>query len=518
MTYKYDAFGNVTTATGTKTTPYRYSGYQFDDETGLYYLNARYYNPVIARFMSADTYYGRLSDPLSLNLYTYCHNEPIMYWNPTGHFDFNFDFNFDFSGISDINIPDLSDLNIPDFSDFPDLSGLPDFTKITDDINKIGEDLAKIGEDLENLKAGNTTTPQISNIIEQFEQFGLLELISGWDMSRLDNLDLSALTAITNNLQANLKFDFGMDDFFNSAEWINLMNSDFSISLNTPKINLDMSGFNNAMSQLNNTIQKGTQYWNSAGNAGQTASKLAGGFNSSYSNGFNVYSNVKATPSACDYLDAFQTTLDLAGLIPGVGEIADGANAGIYALRGDTLNAGLSALAAIPFAGWAATGGKFINKGAKAIDAIDDVYDVAKTIDRTDDVYDAARGAGNAASGFYHSANPNVVEIIQQNGFRTDLPNPQAAFHNNRFGSGVYLADSPATALAERPGGAILEINADIGKNLDVTNRGILDYDMGQAVARGAQKHGFDSITFNSAQIAGGKNIVIFDPTRVTAK
>ncbi len=85
MTYKYDAFGNVTSSTGTRAAPYRYSGYRFDEETGLYYLNARYYDPVIARFTSADTYYGQQSDPLSLNLYTYCHNEPIMYWDPTGH-------------------------------------------------------------------------------------------------------------------------------------------------------------------------------------------------------------------------------------------------------------------------------------------------------------------------------------------------------------------------------------------------------------------------------------------------
>ncbi len=51
----------------------------------MYYLNSRYYDPAIARFLSEDTVTGDRNDPLSLNLYTYCHNEPLMYSNPTGH-------------------------------------------------------------------------------------------------------------------------------------------------------------------------------------------------------------------------------------------------------------------------------------------------------------------------------------------------------------------------------------------------------------------------------------------------
>ena len=61
-------------------------GYQYDEEQQKYYLNARYYDARIARFISEDTYRGEPDDPLSLNLYAYCSNNPIIYTDPTGHF------------------------------------------------------------------------------------------------------------------------------------------------------------------------------------------------------------------------------------------------------------------------------------------------------------------------------------------------------------------------------------------------------------------------------------------------
>lgn len=84
-TYYYDAFGNVTDWMGSANNTILYAGYQYDAETGLYYLNARMYDPVSARFLQEDTYRGQYTDPLSLNLYTYCHNEPLMYTDPSGH-------------------------------------------------------------------------------------------------------------------------------------------------------------------------------------------------------------------------------------------------------------------------------------------------------------------------------------------------------------------------------------------------------------------------------------------------
>ncbi len=53
---------------------------QYDDQTEQYYLRARYYNPILGRFMQEDTYWGD-----GLNLYKYCYNNPVMYCDPSGY-------------------------------------------------------------------------------------------------------------------------------------------------------------------------------------------------------------------------------------------------------------------------------------------------------------------------------------------------------------------------------------------------------------------------------------------------
>ena len=99
--YKYDAYGNCEVYTynhngelvidntnysiGNRN-PFRYKSYYFDKESGLYYLNSRYYSPKIGRFITID--YINYIDESSIygyNLYCYCGNNPIMYVDPSGH-------------------------------------------------------------------------------------------------------------------------------------------------------------------------------------------------------------------------------------------------------------------------------------------------------------------------------------------------------------------------------------------------------------------------------------------------
>ncbi|MDO5434983.1 MAG: RHS repeat-associated core domain-containing protein [Clostridia bacterium] len=82
--YTYDAWGKLTSKMGTMAgtlgtvQPFRYRGYVFDEETGLYYLRSRYYRPEWCRFVSADAL-------IKGNLYCYCKNSPINCDDQDGH-------------------------------------------------------------------------------------------------------------------------------------------------------------------------------------------------------------------------------------------------------------------------------------------------------------------------------------------------------------------------------------------------------------------------------------------------
>jgi RHS repeat-associated protein len=78
--YQYDAWGNITEQEETVPNRFKYTGQQLDPITQQYYLRARFYNPVIARFTQEDTYRGD-----GLNLYAYCQNNPVVYYDPSGY-------------------------------------------------------------------------------------------------------------------------------------------------------------------------------------------------------------------------------------------------------------------------------------------------------------------------------------------------------------------------------------------------------------------------------------------------
>ena len=94
VTYTYDAWGNVTVSysnggasTAARYNPFRYRGYYYDIETGFYYINSRYYDPAVGRFLNADgiDFLGTDEGLLSYNLFAYCLNDPVNRTDDSGN-------------------------------------------------------------------------------------------------------------------------------------------------------------------------------------------------------------------------------------------------------------------------------------------------------------------------------------------------------------------------------------------------------------------------------------------------
>ena len=91
VTYTYDAWGkcyvtyqNGGASTSARYNPFRYRGYYYDTETGFYYLNSRYYDPAVGRFLNADGYVNANRDLIGYNMFAYCSNNPVNTFDPLG--------------------------------------------------------------------------------------------------------------------------------------------------------------------------------------------------------------------------------------------------------------------------------------------------------------------------------------------------------------------------------------------------------------------------------------------------
>lgn len=82
--YDYDIWGSVIRKEEAVEQPFLYSGEYWDSGAQLQYLRARWYDPGNGRFISKDTYEGEMTNPLTLNLYTYVNNNPLIYVDPSG--------------------------------------------------------------------------------------------------------------------------------------------------------------------------------------------------------------------------------------------------------------------------------------------------------------------------------------------------------------------------------------------------------------------------------------------------
>ena len=110
--YNYtDAWGNFTVSysnggasTGAAYNPFHYRGYYYDGDLGMYYLQSRYYDAKICRFISADGYVSTGQGLIGNNMFAYCGNNPVTGYDPTGmwtiSFSLGFDITFSIVGIS----------------------------------------------------------------------------------------------------------------------------------------------------------------------------------------------------------------------------------------------------------------------------------------------------------------------------------------------------------------------------------------------------------------------------------
>jgi len=92
VSYAYTAYGVVSITDGENTTaaalnPLTYRGYVYDSETGLYYLQSRYYDPAIGRFINADGLVSTGQGFTGNNMFAYCGNNPVMGYDPSGEFN-----------------------------------------------------------------------------------------------------------------------------------------------------------------------------------------------------------------------------------------------------------------------------------------------------------------------------------------------------------------------------------------------------------------------------------------------
>ena len=87
-TYEYDAWGNIVSSSGrlAEINPLRYRGYYYDNETGFYYLQSRYYDPANRRFINADVYASTGQGFVGTNMFAYCVNNPVFLTDEDGNF------------------------------------------------------------------------------------------------------------------------------------------------------------------------------------------------------------------------------------------------------------------------------------------------------------------------------------------------------------------------------------------------------------------------------------------------
>lgn len=176
VSYVYDSWGKLVSTSGILAdtigvqNPYRYRGYYYDVETGFYYLQNRYYDPVTGRFINSDSLIGSTGELNTHNMFAYCGNEPINRVDPAG-FAWYYPFNqYSDSGLEKKSYPFTS------VSDSP-----PTYKKTNNAVNNI----VSKGSSASNLALGTTeyTLNKYKKVVSSTVRNGDIEIAPHWGES-----------------------------------------------------------------------------------------------------------------------------------------------------------------------------------------------------------------------------------------------------------------------------------------------------------------------------------------------
>jgi len=135
MQESYDPYGNTLQVSGSSSTNYGFTGKELDSKSNLYYYGARYYDPVIGRFITADKVSGKLGKPQTLNRYSYVSNNPLKLIDPSGNAEGEAKYNYYAqSDASNVSINPVSEWEMAEPDSFYSKSGYGagnDFVAVT---------------------------------------------------------------------------------------------------------------------------------------------------------------------------------------------------------------------------------------------------------------------------------------------------------------------------------------------------------------------------------------------------
>ena len=325
-----------------------YTGHEHIKEQGLINMNGRLYDPALGRMLSPDNFVQSPTSSQSYNRYSYAKNNPLKYVDPDGE-------------IVHFAVVAIVMGAIDHFSGVP---GSITFTKIVG----LG-----IGH-LFGFAASQALNPKIGLELfgKRLGQLTIAAIHGGVNAARDPNTSFGqGVFSAVHGAMVTLALEKGFSAFGNSKTVSKVLKRNFVFSSVSASISAGINGTSLSKALLENLayFASGAAVGNAIGLGEAKEYRQKDGWGPSTASIDPTYVYVYGKRPFWSYfsLDNFQTALDVAGLIPGLGEIADGLNAAIYLARGDYTNAALSAAAMVPFLGAAAIAGKYVNKSVKAL-------------------------------------------------------------------------------------------------------------------------------------------------------